>query len=213
MKNTFSTKVDDSIRLKGMFLSEDGKTYVYRAVRHKGKEPCGKRYILNDLSHRFDADIAHEVLYQDALNVFNKLNENYSKFKEEYLSRFKNREPYKNPKLLNKEKNDLNFKIQDYFEKYAFGELTEEEYRKKEQEIKFRIDEIEKELSEVVIVNSLTIEAIKRLDNFANYLKEIDITQMDKLDFIRTMISKVIVIKINENEVTFKITYRYELEQ
>lgn len=211
--NTYSTKVNDSIRLKGMFIGEDGKTYVYRCVRHKGKEPCGKRYISSDLAHRFDADLAHEILFADALKVFELLKDNYPKFKEQYLAHFKSNDPSKNIKLLNREKNDLTIKIKEIFEKYIFEEITEEEYKNKNQQIKERISEIEKYLSEAVITHSLTNEAVKRLDNFVLFLKEIDVSEMDKLDFIRAMISKVIVVINDDNELTFKITYRYELEQ
>lgn len=213
LSNRHSTKVNDSIRLKGMFIDEDGKTYVYRCVRHKGKEPCGKRYISSDLKHRFDADLAHEILYTDSLRLFELLNNNYPKFKEQYLADFKKDDSTKNVKLLNKEKNDLTIKIKELFEKYTFEEISEEEYKMQNSKIKTRLEEIEKYLSEMIISQSLQIDAMKRLDKFVLYLNEINISEMDKLDFIRAMISKVVVVKNADNKLTFKITYRYELDQ
>ena len=199
--------VDDTIRLKKLLFNENDKGLIYRQVIINNK-PVGRHYETIDKSLIIKADLVHDVLYKDAANVYLKLKDNYKDFFEVYKKRYniqENKELYKN---LSKQKELIDVNIQVVFERYFNEEINHTKYIQELERLNIKKLEIEEKLSNYENDNSINEYKLKRLKEFMKELPN-ETLLSNKLDFIRAMISKVI-ISINKNQYKFHIIYNFE---
>ena len=199
--------VDDTIRLKKLLFNENGKGLIYRQVIINNKA-VGKHYETIDKSLIIKADLVHEVLYKDALNVYLQLKDNYKDFFEVYKKRYnvqENKELYKN---LLKQKELIDVDIQVVFERYFNEEINHTKYIQEVDRLNIKKLETEEKLSNYDNDNLTNEYKLKRLKEFMKGLPN-ETLLSNKLDFIRAMINKVI-ISIHENQYKFHIIYNFE---
>ena len=200
----YETKITDKDRLKGMFFTKDGKSFIYKHVPH-GNKDTGRRYILSDLSFRFDADMAHQVLYEDALRVFNMIRYN----EQSLLNSIPNLNKRCDIKLLEDKKIHLEYEIKNLFEDYVLEVIDESEYNSKMCILNTELKNVNDSIQQAIISRTLTENKRNKFKKFISDIKNLNI-DIDKLDFIRIFISKVIV-STEDNKLKFNIVYKYEI--
>ena len=200
---TYKTKITDKDRLKGMFFTEDGKSFIYKHVPHEKKD-TGRRYVLTDLSFRFDADMAHQILYEDSLKVFNMIKYN----EQELLNKIPNLNVKVDITLLENKKKDLEYRFKSLFEDYVLGEIDVIEYNSKVATLNTEIQSIEQAIQQSIISKTLIENKRNKFRKFIHEVKNMK-ADIDKLDFIRIFIAKVIVS--NDGNLKFNIIYKYEV--
>ena len=212
-QNSYPSKINDSIRLKNFFISENGKVYCYREVRHNDNQTVGRRYVLNDLTHRFDADLAHDILYKDCINIYKQFKYSYDDFKEAYLNRINAKNDKKNLNNYYKEKKELNNRIILLFEKLALNVINEEEYKIKINKINERLKQLDIIINDYITSSSFNNALDQKIDNFYKITKDIELKKINRLDLIRIMISKVIVTFDEGKKLNFRIKYKFVINE
>ena len=185
--------------------SKTGFTFVYNPIRKDKK--CKACYTFRGVSGSINADILHEVLLKDALNVIqccnDKENRIYSVFKKKVIhtgnfdiSNLKSRLDKVNERysiLLEKNFNNL---------------ISEYDFQIKSSELQEQIKEIEQQIASCNQAN----EKLKLFDiRFNRFLEDIKTLPEQKLDIIRLVIKKVLVNKIySPNKFDITVCYKFE---
>lgn len=206
-KSKIKSKItNDSIRLKHFFFDENGKTYCFYKITRRGKER--RLYKLRDSSKTLTADIIHQIVYDDALKVYNYLLAN----PEIIINNFLKKRTIKkiNISKLTKKQNQLIYKTKELLENLVNKKITEDKYLLQMNEINKRLTNINEQINSFNIQNDLKDKNIENIKKFIEYLKTHPITD-NKLDFIRLLVSKVIITSNEQKQKKFTIMYNFEI--
>ncbi len=179
--NTYSKTKKAEQQLNNFLLDCYGYFYKYKISKNK--------YISYDLSNQLEANLIHKFLYEDTLNIFKFINNNYVKLNN---LKFFNQVEYI-------EKDHLMINLKKLYEKLIFKNITKEEYNNKVLAIKARMIEVENKNIDEESFHLLVKEKIELIENLNN---------TKKLDFLKVFISKVIILKNEDSIVTLKIMYK-----
>lgn len=198
--------VTDDLRLKRMIYSIDDKVYCYKHYMKNNK--LYESYSLCDDSHKIKANIVHDIVYKDAVKVFKLILSDEDKFINRFIEKEKKKFTSKKIDDMKKEKSTLELKLKTIFEQYALQKITKTKYLQ-------MIDGTKKKLASLTtIINEYSIEELllkQKVKNLKDFIEEIKHAKDDssKLDFIRMMVSKIIIIKDNK-KIKFHIIYKFE---
>lgn len=199
---------NDDIRLKHFFFDENGKTYCFYKTIRRGKER--RLYKLRDSSKTLTADIVHQVVYDDALKVYNYLLANPEIIINNYLKHEKRNIKKINISELTKKQNQLTYKTKELLENLVNKKITEDKYLLQMDETNKKLTTINEQINNFIIQNDLINSKIENIKKFIEYLKTHPIKD-NKLDFIRLLVKKVIVTTNEEKQKKFTIVYNFEV--
>lgn len=199
--------LNDDIRLKKFFYTENGSSMFYREVRNQKGTPRAKKYISLDNKLSIKADIAHKVAYMYAYKAYNQIITNKQDFINQYKKKYQiinNQKSYDN--LLN-QKDKIDSKIQILIESLYLNKITIDSYNKKLNELKTQLIDVEQKLYDENINNSINDMKIKKIKQFINQLPDEIID--NKMEFIKSMIYKIIISK-DGSSMKFKVIYNFD---
>ena len=179
--------------------------YTYNPPRKNRKSKAC--YTFRGIHGSINADVLHEVLYQDALNVIKLCSENKDKFYYIFRKRLFNSFDYDIGKLK-MQLDKVNEKYSILLEKQFNNYISDFDFQTKSFEYLSKIKELEEKISSCNKNNEkLKIFEIK----FNKFLESIRMVPTQKLDLIRLVIKKVVVNKIISTT-NFDITIHYKFE-
>lgn len=182
-----------------------GFNYTYNPPRIDRKSNAC--YTFRGISGSINANLLHDVLYQDAINVIKMCSENKEKLY--YIFRKKYFNVYDcNIVTLKSQLDKTNEKYSILLEKHFNNYISDFDFQSKSYEYLNKIKEIEEKISSV----NKTNEKIKLFEiRFKRFLENIKILPCEKLDLIRLVIKTVVVNKIISPH-NFDITIHYKFE-
>ncbi len=108
-----------------------------------------------------------------------------------------------------KQKKDLEYRCKNLFEDYVLGEIDVTEYNSNVATLNAKIQSIDQTIKQSIISKTLIKNKRNKFKKFIYEIKNMK-ADIDKLDFIRIFIAKVIVSNDDEN-LKFNIIYKYEV--
>ena len=111
---------------------------------------------------------------------------------------------------LTKKQNQLIYKTKELLENLVNKKITEDKYLLQMNEINKRLTNINEQINSFNIQNDLKDKNIENIKKFIEYLKTHPITD-NKLDFIRLLVSKVIITSNEQKQKKFTIMYNFEI--
>lgn len=157
-----------------------------------------------------NAEALHTILYKECINYLKKYKESNREFLDKHFKKIESEYSEERNKKIYHQINKYESKIQKLFEKFAMGELSETDY-----ELELGLYNIELERLKEVI-NELAFKRLKvrkEKELFNEYINNLDNinNNSDRFKIIYTIISKVIINKLDDKEYKLDIEFKYDL--
>ncbi|MDE6946041.1 MAG: recombinase family protein [Anaeroplasmataceae bacterium] len=189
---------------KFLYCPVCGHAYVY----------CSERgtsfyYVDKHCKVRLKLPIVHDVLYQRSLLQINKAKFDSDKFVETIKNvKLDNRRYKKLLEELEEEQGKNDALVREYFEEYALGKISKEDYGAKMEILNDNNNYLEKKRNDLILYKYKENEVHQKAVSFMNDLFNLNVKKLSQVTVIQSVIDKVVLTKDNDEITINEIKYR-----